>query len=67
MAIYRFFLFRDREIAGRVTRECTDDLDALQTARAICGDHGVEVYCGDRLTSRVNRRDEPLSYEMVRS
>jgi hypothetical protein len=65
MAIYRFFLFQDSELVGRIMRECEDDVDALEVARALSLDHVVEVYCGERLAGRLKWRDDLLSCELI--
>lgn len=58
MASYRLFLFRHGEIAGKVDRRCSDDIDALETARALCRrDYIVEVYEEGRLVARVKHAE----------
>ena len=49
MALYKFFQFRDGALLGSVKRDCSDDLDALEAARALCRDQVVEVYYELRL------------------
>ena len=61
MALYKLFLLRHGEPVGQISRDCADDLDALDVARSVCGDHAVEVYCNDNLIARVKQHDEALS------
>ena len=67
MALYDLFLFRDGEFVGAVQRQCAEDLDALNAARALCKDHLVEVYSEERFVARVKRGDEPLTVKDTRS
>ena len=61
MATYKLFLMRGGAPVKQLERECADDLDALETARDLSGDHGVEVWQDDRLIARVKHHDEPLN------
>ena len=61
MATYKLFLMRGGGPVGQQERECHDDLEALEAARDLCGDHAVEVWQGERLIARVKHRDEPLN------
>jgi len=67
MASYQLFLFRDGELVGKVSRHCADDLDALEAARKLCGDHAVELYCDGKLIARVKHGDEPLNVRDLHS
>ena len=58
MPSYRLFLFRDGEAAGKVDRRCADDIDALETARALrYRNYAVEVYEESRLVIRLEQAD----------
>jgi hypothetical protein len=59
MTLYSLFLFRNGKPAGKVSRHCADDLDALDAARRLCADHTVEVYCDNMLIARVKQGDQP--------
>lgn len=61
MALYELVLLRDGELVDKVSRVCADDLDALEAARAFCGDHAVELYCDGKLIARVKHGDEALN------
>jgi len=60
VALYKLFLLRPGEPVVQISRDCADDLDALDVARSVCGNHAVEVYCNDNLIARVKLNDEPL-------
>ena len=61
MALYQIFQFRNGELVGEVKRQCADDLDALDAARALCMEFAVEVYTGLRLVARIKKGDAPLA------
>ena len=61
MALYKFFLFRDGQLVNQAERHCSDHLDALDAARALCRDYVIEVYSDFRFVARVKERDAALN------
>jgi hypothetical protein len=60
MATYIMFLMQDGTPVRQLELEHNDDLDALDGARDLCGDHGVEVWQDGRLVaSRKTTRPRP--------
>ena len=58
MASYHLFLFRHGEITGKVDRNCAEEADVLETARALCRRaYTVEVYQESRFVARVEHCD----------
>lgn len=60
MALYILFRFHDSVLIDTLDREFDDDLDALDGASALCGEHTIEVYDAGRFVARIKRGDEPL-------
>ena len=58
MALYRLFLFRHGELAGKVDRHSAEDSDILETAQALCRRaYTVEIYQESRFVARIEQRD----------
>lgn len=56
MGTYRFYILdRNNHIIEHRERACPDDLDALDMARFLSGDHPVELWMGARLVAHVNK------------
>ena len=66
MALYTLFLMQDGERVEQVTRDCADDLDALDAGVVLCRDHVVEVYAETRLVARINKGDKPFDTKGTR-
>jgi hypothetical protein len=67
MATYIMFLMQDGTPVRQLELEHNDDLDALDGARDLCGDHGVEVWQDGRLVARVKRHDQGLNVRDAKS
>ena len=55
---YRFYILDDGDhILTHRDHACHDDVAALDLAKILYGDTGIELCAGRRLIARVNRRD----------
>ena len=58
MAEYRLYkLGSDGHFAGFEPLVCADDATAIEKAKALVGEHGVELWSGPRMVIRLDRRD----------
>ena len=54
MPSYELFIIQTGQPGGRLIGDFPDDFTALERARALSGDHLVEVFEGIRFVARVN-------------
>jgi hypothetical protein len=67
MGSYRFYILdKKNHIIGHRERACDDDLDALDMAKFLSGDHPIELWSGTRLVAHVNQADADHSAEQAR-
>ena len=67
MALYHLFFQHHGEFIGPVPSECTDDLEALEVARGMSANYGVQVWLSDRFVARVKKGDTPLTIHDLQS